>query len=337
MKKAVLLNDTSYENHHGCTIVMENIQKNLQQRNIELIAINPIGKDWKKNPLFMKALSECDIVLVNAEGTIHHDSPYALSLLKIVEYTKKPTVLMNMTYQENSQQFANLVQCFTKIYVRESMSQAELTKFGINSKVVPDMTFASSYEIAKERNHEICITDSHDIKISERLYRAAANQQFLFLPILAPYAKYSSIKGLFKKIKYAFIMKFGKLFNKFFSLRYSYLRYLHVLPKKKFIEKVADCDLLVTARFHALCIAIQTMTPFLIFKSNTHKIEGLLQDVHLTQERIVDIALLEKIDKDTIVNEKKFAFSEAEKSKIQQYLMHAKDSISHMFDEIAML
>lgn len=337
MKKAVLLNDTSYENHHGCDIVIENIKKNLRERNIDLIATNPIGKNWQKNSFFMKALSICDIILVNGEGTIHHNSSYALSLLKIVEYTKKPTVLMNMTYQENSQQFANLVQRFTKVYVRESMSQAELKKFNIDAKVVPDMTFASSYDIVKKRDQEICITDSHDIRLSEKLYDTALRQHFVFLPILAPYVKYSNSKTLFKKIKYAFIMKFGAFLKSFIPLRYSYLRYIYVLPKNQFIEKVGKCELVFTARFHALCVAIQTMTPFLILKSNTHKIEGLLKDVGLTQERIIEKSRFEEILANIASDKKKYVFGEEEKNKIQQYLVCAKNSISDMFDEISTL
>ena len=87
MKSVVLLNDTSFENHHGCNIVVENIKRNLEKRNIKLLATNPIGKDWKKNKSFLNYLNQADGVVVNAEGTIHDDSEYAYSLLEIVNST----------------------------------------------------------------------------------------------------------------------------------------------------------------------------------------------------------------------------------------------------------
>ncbi len=337
MKTAVLLNDTSYENHHGCSIVIKNIERNLLQRDIKLIATNPIGKDWKKNHIFLEALKTCDIVLVNAEGTIHHCSPYGLTLLEIVEATKKPCILMNMTYQSNSDEYANLIQKFTKVYVRESMSQKELALAGIDAKVVPDMTFDSSYEIVDKRNTDIYITDSHDIKFSEALYNITQRCHAKFLPILAPYEKFSSKKGLTKKIKYSFFMHIGKMIPNILPLKYSYLRYMHVCKEHTFIEYIGHCSLLITARFHALCIAIQTLTPFIVLKSNTHKIEGLLQDMQFSQDRIIELSTLEKLEKCTGFNASTFVFTALEVEKIRSYTKDAKMYIEDMFNEIVNL
>ncbi|MCK5536825.1 MAG: polysaccharide pyruvyl transferase family protein, partial [Bacteroidales bacterium] len=335
VKKAVLLNDTSYENHHGCSIVIKNIERNLLQRNIKLVATNPIGKEWKKNLSFLEALKTCDVVLVNAEGTIHHCSPYGLTLLEIVEATKKPCILMNMTYQSNSDEYINLIRQFTKVYVRESMSQKELASAGIDAKVVPDMTFDSSYAIADKRNTDIYITDSHDIKFSEVLYNIAEKSHIKFLPILAPYEKFSSKKGFMKKTKYSFFMHMGKWIPKILPLKYSYLRYKYVCKEHIFVEHIAHCNLLITARFHALCLAIQTLTPFIVLKSNTHKIEGLLQDMQFSQDRIIELKTLEKSVKDTDITDGTFVFTALEVEKIRSYTKDAKIHIEHMFNEIA--
>ena len=141
MKKVVLLNDTSFENHHGCNIVIKNIKRNLEKRGILLLATNPIGKNWKKNKFFLKSLNQADGVIINAEGTIHDSSEYAYSLLEVVNYTEKPCFLINMTYQNNSKKFSELVSKFAKVYVRETFSKKELEKNNIVSVVVPDMTF----------------------------------------------------------------------------------------------------------------------------------------------------------------------------------------------------
>lgn len=337
MKTAVLLNDTSYENHHGCSIVIKNIEQNLLDRNIKLIATNPIGKAWKKNRSFLKALETCDIVLVNAEGTIHHCSPYGLTLLEIVDATNKPCILMNMTYQDNSGAYVELIRKFTKVYVRESMSQKELTAAGIDTQVVPDMTFDSSYGIANQRNADIYITDSHDIWLSELLYNFAQKANVKFLPILAPYEKFSSKKGFIKKIKYSIFMHIGNKISYMFPLKYSNLRYTYVCQENTFLNQIGHSRFLITARFHALCIAIQTVTPFIVLKSNTHKIEGLLQDMKFGMDRIIELDTLEKLVENSELNTSEFMFTESEIEKIKCYTKNAKKHIKHMFNEIAAL
>jgi len=336
MKTAILLNDTSYENHHGCSIVIKNIEQNLLDRDIKLIATNPIGKDWKKNRSFLKALEICDIVLVNGEGTIHHCSPYGLTLLEIVEATNKPCILMNMTYQDNSDVYVELIRKFTKVYVRESMSQKELATVGIDAQVIPDMTFGSNYQIENQRNRDIYITDSHDIRFSKLLYNFAQKANMKFLPILAPYKKFSSKKGFIKKVKYLFFMHMGKILSNVFSVKYSNLRYMYVCEEDTFVNHVGHCSLLITARFHALCIAIQTVTPFVVLKSNTHKIEGLLKDMQFSQDRIINLETLEKlVENESELDVNRFAFTTSEIEKIKCYTKDAKMYIRHMFDEIA--
>ena len=337
MKTAVLLNDTSYENHHGCSIVIKNIERNLLQRDIRLIATNPIGKKWKTNHVFLEALKICDIVLVNAEGTIHHCSPYGLTLLEIVDATKKPCILMNMTYQSNSDTYVNLIRKFTKVYVRESMSQKELASAGIDAEVIPDMTFDSSYEMVDKRNSDIYLTDSHDIKLSELLYNITEKSPIKFLPILAPYEKFSTKKGLIKKFKYSFFMHMGELIPNMLPLKYSYLRYKYVSQEHTFMNQIGHCSLLITARFHALCMAIQTLTPFIVLKSNTHKIEGLLKDMKFSQDRIIELNTLEKLEQESALNTGTFVFTVSEVEKIRSYTKDAKIDIEHMFNEIAKL
>lgn len=331
MKKAILLNDTSYENHHGCNIVVKNIKDNLLKRNIELIATNPIGKDWRKNHSIIESLGVCDIVLVNAEGTIHHSSPYGLALLEIVNATNKPCVLMNMTYQDNSENFVALIRKFTKVYVRESMSLDELAREGIYAEVVPDMTFGSVYNIAQYRSNQVFITDSHDIRKSEFLYKIAMEKNIGFLPILSPYEKFFSKKTFLKKLKYSFMMYFGKILANIFSFKYSYLRYIYVDSEELFIDKIKNSKGIITARFHALCIAIQTLTPFIALGSNTYKSEGLLQDIGLGQNRLIDIEVLSS---GTEASLKVLPFDEYEIFKINTYINDAKLKIEKMFDEI---
>lgn len=328
MKSVVLLNDTSFENHHGCNIVVENIKKNLEKRDIKLLETNPIGKDWKKNKSFLNCLNQADGVLVNAEGTIHDDSEYAYSLLEIVNYTNKPCFLINMTYQNNSEKFSKLVSKFTKVYVRETFSKKELAKDKVESVVVPDMTF---YKLKKDyperRKKEIYITDSHDIKKSEQLYNIAEKNQIIFLPVIAPFIKYSSLNGFIKKFKY----KFFNIFGNFIKLKYKYKRFTFVKNEDDLLENLKNSSLLISARFHAICLSLHFSVPFVAISSNTFKIESLLNDINLGDKRIInfeDLKDFEKI-KSTYNN-----FEKDEIIKINEYIVNANQKIELMFDEI---
>jgi len=332
MKTAVLLNDTSYENHHGCSIVVKNIQQNLERRGIALIATNPIGKNWKENGAFLEALKRCDVVLVNGEGTIHHNSPYGLSLLQVVEHTDKPTVLMNMTYQENAPHFAELAAKFSRVYVRESFSRDELNTHNVASTVVPDMTFGSDHAIAAQRNGDVVVSDSHDIRMSETLFDLAAKQHLRFIPVLAPYEKYTSFKGRIKKFKYRLAGWLGSVL----PLKYAYRRYAFVQDEARYLDTIGHCGFLLTARYHAMCIALQTMTPFVVMRSNTYKIEGLLHDMGLSQKRLFSLNDLSGEALETMLRQWG-RFSPEEYAQIERFNADAKARIAAMFDEIAAL
>lgn len=332
MKSVVLLNDTSFENHHGCNIVIKNIKRNLEKRDIKLLATNPIGKDWKKNTNFLNKLKQADGVIINAEGTLHDNSSYGYSLLEIVNYTNKPCFLINMTYQNNSKKFSELVSKFTKVYVRETFSKNELAKYSIDSMVVPDMTFyklENNIKIKQEKM--IYITDSHDINKSKILYEFSENNNIVFLPIISPFDKYHNLKGFFKKIKYLFFSKYRYLLGKFFNFNYKYVRFYFTRKEDEFLEDIQNCDFLISARFHAICLSLHFQIPFLALSSNTFKIESLFSDIGLNKNRIIKEEDLHDVFK---LKNNLIKFSSEELSNINDYIEDGNKKINLMFDEI---
>lgn len=332
MKNVVLLNDTSFENHHGCNIVIENIKRNLEKRNIKLLNTNPIGRSWKNNKSFLNSLKQADAIIINAEGTIHDDSNYAYSLLEIVNYTNKPCFLINMTYQNNSKKFSELVSKFSKVYVRESFSKKELEKDNIESIIVPDMTFyilKKDYLDKKEKN--IYITDSHDIKKSEELYNIAKKNQAIFLPIIAPFEKYSNLAGFFKLLKFSFFNNWGIFIEKFKNLKYKYKRFIFVKNEDDLLEEIKNCSFLISARFHAICLSLHFSIPFIALSSNTFKIESLLNDIGIDKKRIIDIKELNNFER---VKSAYDFFSKDEINRINDYMITANEKIECMFNEI---
>ena len=341
MKNAILLNDTSYELHHGCEIVIKNIRYLLNSRGIRIIANNPTGVDWKSNQNIINKLEEADLIIINGEGTLHHDQPRAQELISIGEHAKKlgkPSVIINATYQSNSKLFTEKTKYFTKIYVRESASQRELAEAGIAAKVVPDITFYSdlSFERAK-KTKLIGFTDSVYDDVSNTLFTLSnGSELYKFLPILKSYQFPRSVswKATVRFVKWEMVKYFNLLRNKCnYSIPYKELRQLYFAPKySDYVKQIAELDSLVAARYHAVCFALQTLTPFWAIKSNSFKTEGLIEDIGLSKNRIVSVSDLKKRSSLSIER-----FTSEEIFKINDFIKHASVRIVEMIDEIVSL
>lgn len=314
MKKAVIVNDTSFEAHHGCELVVNNIRNLLLKNDIEVINTNPVWKNWEENNKFLKDLKNSDLVLVNGEGTIHHSQIRAKQLVKIAKYSKqlnKKVVLINSTIQDNDNDIIENLKYFDLIFVRESLSKKELEKYGIKSEVVADMTFYNQFNKSFKRD-KIGVTDSVFVDVTQKLFNLYLSdiEKYEYLPILT-YPKFdNSFKDFLRKIKFYYFNQ-NKRFFKFYTNNYD-----------EYITKIAQKEFLITARYHSLCFAIKTKTPFVAIKSNSFKIEGLLQDLELN-DKITDIENINII-----------RFSKEEIKKMDNYIKNAKIKIENMFKQI---
>lgn len=335
-KKIIILNDTSNESHHGCVLVMENINKLLKKNNMEVICTNPSGVDWKKNISLLESIPRCDLILVNGEGTLHHAQPVARDLISIAKYVKQnykiPVVLINTTYEENGDDFAEYTRCFDLIYVRENLSKNELKKYGINSKVVPDMTFYSKFDLSKKVNQNLIgVTDSVYINKSRELFQFALRKNYEYLPILTFPKNNRSIK---EKISFMRFMIFRKSIPILLYIRaifdYRIAKMLHyTCDYHNYIKKISDLDLLIVARYHSLCFALKTLTPFFYIESNSFKMKGLLDDI--------DIRFSKLLSSNNLENLIPYKFSQEELKNISSYINTAPDRIELMFSEIGRL
>ena len=106
-------------------------------------------------------------------------------------------------------------------------------------------------------------------------------------------------------------------------------RYLSL--EEDYLEILAQSKLLVTGRFHGLCLALICGTPFIALTSNSWKIEALFKDVGLDPRRLVDINALNK----ELVIQQDWSWSEKERTNIAAFLSRNQESAQAMFDEIA--
>ena len=337
MKKAILLNDTSGVPHHGCRIVSRCINNLLLRNNIKVIDTNPCERNWVHNKRLLKNIQIADIIIVNGEGTFHHSQTIAMELITIAKYVKKtlsiPVVLINATIQDNDSKFYEYLKYFDLIFVRESLSSADLLKHGIKCKVVPDLSFYKKFYIdARKKKIGIGITDSVFLPLSEKMCNLSKSNDYYFLPILSsPNFSFSSMKQLTittvfyaKKLYKYVLIKFSH------SLEYKDARVFYYYNNyNDYVNRISDLSLIIVGRYHSLCFALKTLTPFIAIKSNSFKIEGMLEDIGIGNKCI------QPLDNSRKNIEKNIFFSDEETKRIKLYTYQATNKIEIMFKEIS--
>jgi hypothetical protein len=309
----LILNDTSRElGHLGCELVMKNLYTLLEANKVKkIITIKDIDEKYDRDE-FNKILENIDFVILNGEGTLHHDR--GEGLFKRCQQAKdknKKIYLINSVWQDNNENYKYL-NLFNKIYVRESLSFQEIKKHNIsNVKVVPDLLF---YDIKKksqlEISNRILVTDSVILEKTSYLLDA-----YLKLP---------------KDTRFCFMGYWNKdLVKKTFYIRYvrAFFR-----AKKNMKCLLTEMDIMqysfvLTGRFHAVCLCIKYLIPFLATQSNTHKIEGLLKDIGVDFSKYIlnDIGGLDN---------KNIYLDNVDRQFFKKYSEDAQLKIHEMFQEI---
>lgn len=146
--RVAVFNDTRPSEHFGCSLVMDNLEALLCANHLEVVWRWPVGRDWRKASSLLPKRGDVDVVLVNGEGTIHHDKtrPRAMWLAEVGGFSRDelgvPAFLINATLYRNSTELYRALARFEAVFVRDSMSADELRKHGLQGQVVPDLTFA---------------------------------------------------------------------------------------------------------------------------------------------------------------------------------------------------
>lgn len=140
--KVLIFNDTR-KYHHGCFKVMEYLHRDIQENGHTVVG-SVLG-NINVVPSLETKFNESDLILINGEGTMHHNRPVPHQLLEILRVAKKSgkkTALINTVWQDMRVD-AEIVDVLkdTYISVREVLSQQELQKQGIESEVHLDLSY----------------------------------------------------------------------------------------------------------------------------------------------------------------------------------------------------
>ena len=286
---------------------MENLIRLLKERGIHVTDTNPVRKNWRKSPRFVASFLKSDIVIVNGEGTLHglnpSDMEHRSELVKIAHEAKskgKKAVLLNTVYQANPPSYKDYLTNFDLISVRESRSQAELRKIGIESRVVPDLSFATDFRHNAKVIDQVFYTDSAIKEVSAR--------------IREDITKITRKDHTFLKI----------------TTRSKHF-WLQSRQARTYLRNLARAEFVLSGRFHATTLSLLLGRPFLAYKSNTFKVESMLEDIGLT-ERLIDSHrdfATPKLDP--------FRFTEKENQLIHAYVCNARKEINTLIDDIRRL
>lgn len=341
MYRVALLNNTINQYHHGCELVIQRIEEMLMARGMIVHVSSYEGQDWSTSDEFINKLNECDCIVVNGEGTIHHGRPGGEALLKISDLAEVigiPCFLINATYQDNPAYYKSYLSKFAGVYVREGLSYQELKKIGVNSKVVPDLTLSSNLSLERQVNPDRAsfrtgaTTDSSIVQIAESLYQFSLDHDLEFLPVLRSY------KSENKKnpIEYLRIAKF-EITNISYKLRDpgSYLARRNLYVKRRigdYYDAISKVKFVISGRFHSDCFALLAGRPLLVIDGNSHKVRSMFHDIGLSGDRVISANCLggNLLSHD-------LEYSEEEKVNITKYLQFAKEAAKECFDEIGAL
>ena len=330
---AVLVNDTRVDRHHGCTRVMRAIEALCAANGIRIAATAPAHRDWRLDTAIEAALESCDLVIVNGEGTIHHNRPMGEVLLAAGAAARargKPAALINFSWQDNGPAFAAKLADFALVAARETRSATAIAPARPDCRVVPDLSFYLPVAPAPARRG-VGFSDSvvRSSRLSlDRLRRAhgATSMPIRFsapglVGALRAARPYLSREDLRRPGE--FVAAIAGLFDQWRH---------QAATDDAFVGRLAALELLVSGRFHGVTLALAARTPVLAVGSNTHKIEALLEDAGLAPWRMTDP---ESIDAAAIERAKAWTGDEA--AKLDAYVNAGRAAAEALFGEIAAL
>jgi hypothetical protein len=261
-KKIAYFNCTGVLSHIGCLAVTDAHLRMLIKNGYEIPYIYTVLDTrhlWKgdiesslkaiDSENIAKDINNADAIVVNGEGTIHHNK--GLDLLAILKYAKdhrKPSYLTNALLQEMDDSWNDLFKSLDDINVRELKSHEYMNSKDISNRLVLDSILEAKFDdkITHDYQNKIIVTDwhsarSHDIgEASSKFIEGRGERETEFLP-------------------------------------YDHWMYIQDQSWRNQIANTQTAKLTVTARHHGMYIAMMSGTPFVVMPSNSHKIEGMVR------------------------------------------------------------
>lgn len=331
--RVVLLNDTDVDGYHfGCARVMSIIRGQLTDRGLRPSGSVAVSLNWQD--AHADLVNSADLLVINGEGTLHHGSRKGRWLLEAAQETKARggrVALINALWQDNPDDWAGLIADVDILACRDSRSRKAMAKQTGRSdiRLMGDLSMTRPVPVSGAKRKGVVFGDSLHASVTAQLAKIARDMPDAILVPVTSSLKFISpnLRGLRRSLR----MTYARLKQH---------RYLVQNQKATFVaEETAYLDLLqtsslsVTGRFHAACLALATRTPFVAIRSNSWKIEALLEDIGLSPTRLQPLDTLNA----AFLSPDAWEFSHQESDAIETALRTWETEADRMFDDIASL
>lgn len=330
--RAILLNDNrNYDTHLGCVIVGNTIDWLCQRYGIELVRRVGNRQVAFDNQAHLHQLNSCDAVIINGEGTLHHDASFAISLMKDAQLAKhlgKRVYLINCVWQENYF-LDRFIPLFDQIYTRESYSAHAIRTAYPNAPVavVPDLTFYSApittalagvQPLPPSIGGDVVLVDSVLPPVNQALLKLSirTRRPLLFME--------KGSRAWTKKQWPKDALRSRWLVPQSFGLVQS-------------LQHLERYHSVVTGRFHCITLCVRLNKPLLFIPSNTWKSEALFHDMGFGDDDFaLNPGLLDRHTVERRLDALQSMPSHYFVEKYQQYMAHAQTAIEAMFESLVM-
>lgn len=230
----------------------------------------------------------CDLVVINMEGTIHHNSIGGLTLMGITNYAirkKKKIALVNGSYQAMDDRITRrILKNVDFISVREIKSLKYLQERNITVSLIPDFAFLADINKGFSLDHKLNLKDSFEKKC---LYTAGVlgvyPKQKYGIELDTIITQINDLRNLGYEPYYLEIEENEKFISEALTqLGVNIISYDDGMTYKNIGTILEQFDLTITGRYHIGVFSLMKGIPTFFLKSNTFKIEGLLEMLNIS-------------------------------------------------------
>lgn len=339
-RRVLVVNDTRVDRHHGCQAVMGTISSLLRRNRMEPVLFWPAHTDWRRDRAFEETLASVDLVLINGEGTIHHDRQAGRQLLELGARARAedvPVALINAGWEANGPDLVSLLDDFDLVAARDSRSAERMRAGGATVQVVPDLSlwFARAQGIIPHGSGPragIGVTDNVDRfkALTLERVRSDCGGQLVSIVHGGP-GPVGWIRFLREGVALSRDLRHPARLSALLRLRHR-LWWQGSADSQRFLTGLGTLKLLVSGRFHACTLALAAGTPLIAQASNTDKIAALFHDAHLDSWRHEGA-----LDAARVHEASERGWAEKEFRNLCDYLDEASTSAETLFSDLATL
>lgn len=328
-----VLNDTDAGGaHFGCSRVMGNIKALSARYGLRICSTIPAATP-SYSPRMRCAIREADIVMVNGEGTLHHGRRRARWLIDAVEYAKsknKPVALVNALFQDNPETWNPVISELDIIFARDALSAAQLTRAsGRNVEYMGDLSLYDEACSPSECDRSgMLFGDSVHVRTTRRLLATAGRVSRLapaqVIPITQGYPSAGSRRAAASDLQ--------TMYSYYCHGRVAHSRKIVSFANSQhaYMETLRRFALSITGRFHALCFALLTGTPFVAVTSNSWKMDAIINDAGLRRDRLIGPEALTP----EIILDNDWSYSSEEREAIDRYIETSRAKARQLFHSL---